>query len=52
MWYNFFGGKKSFKEFVAAGLGVMAWFTSPIQGNKPLSIPALLGGVFGDLRLL
>lgn len=33
MWYNFFGGKKSFKEFVAAGLGVMAWFTIPVQSR-------------------
>lgn len=33
MWYDFFGGRKAYKELIAAGLGVMAWFTIPVQAR-------------------
>lgn len=33
-WYDHaFGGKKAFQGLVAAGLGVMAWFTIPQEAR-------------------
>lgn len=33
MWYDYLGGRKAYKELIAAGLGVMAWFTIPEQAR-------------------
>ena len=33
MWYEYLGGRKAYQALLAAGLGLVAWFTMP-EANK------------------